>query len=169
MTNLSTKQIEGRKILDSLRSLVQVLQNYSKRLETDLGMSGAQLFVLQKVSEDNLSSINEIAEKTLTHQSSVSVVVDRLFQKDLVERKPDALDKRRSLIAVSAKGVKILRKAGATPQEKLAKSIMKLSDTERKSLAKNLSKILSLADLTNENPNLFFEPDKATETKRGKS
>ncbi len=168
----TVKQIESRQILDSLRSLVQVLQNYSKRLETDLGMSGAQIFVLQKVSENHLSSINDIAEKTLTHQSSVSVVVERLVQKGLVERKQDLIDKRRTLISVSAKGLKILQKAGATPQEKLAKSILKLKDQERKSLAKNLSKILSAAEWNKDTPNLFFEPDKTLETrstKRAKS
>ena len=61
---------------------------------------------------------------------------------------------------------------GAIPQEKLAKSILKLKDQERKSLAKNLSKILTAAEWNKDTPNLFFEPDKNFETritKRAKS
>ncbi len=160
MTAQSQKQTESRQILNSFRRLVQVLQNYSKSLESDLGVSGAQLFVLKKVSESGACSINDIAEKTLTHQSSVSVVVDRLVQKALVERQKDPNDKRRVLIALSPKGKKLISQAESTPQEKLAKSILKLPDSRRRDLAVTLSALMKTAGFASKEPDLFFETDK---------
>ena len=60
-------------ILDSIRRIVHGLRVSSKIAEKELGISGAQLFILQKLSQSNRLSINELAERTLTHQSSVSV------------------------------------------------------------------------------------------------
>ena len=167
MLKKSPRQTESQQILDSFRRIVQVLQNYSKTLETKLGLSGAQLFVLQKVSEAQPCSINDLAEKTLTHQSSVSVVVERLVQKSLVERKADPTDKRRVLILVSAKGRRLLAKAEATPQEKLIKGILKLSDQRRQQLAETLAAVLGDAGFAIEVPDLFFEvPKRAKKLKR---
>jgi DNA-binding MarR family transcriptional regulator len=70
-----------RDVLDSLRRIVQVLRESSRRAERQLGISGAQLFVLEKLAEAPSQSLNELAERTHTHQSSVSTVVARLVKR----------------------------------------------------------------------------------------
>ena len=68
-------ELEARTILDSIRGIVQVLRESSRAAEERVGLSGAQLFVLQKLGEGGGASLNELAARTRTHQSSVSVVV----------------------------------------------------------------------------------------------
>src|ERR671938_1731164 len=67
--------------LDAIRRLVRGLRLAARASEREAGLSAAQLFVLQQLAESPAESINELAARTLTHQSSVSVVVRRLVER----------------------------------------------------------------------------------------
>ena len=73
-------------VLDGVRRIVQALRASSRWAEQHVGLSGAQLFVLQKLAETPAMSVNELAARTHTHQSSVSMVVSRLVEHGLVTR-----------------------------------------------------------------------------------
>ena len=81
-----------REVLDSVRWIFQALRESSRRAERLVGVSGAQLFVLQKLAESPGLSLNELADRTHTHQSSVSTVVSRLVERKLVQRSRAASD-----------------------------------------------------------------------------
>src|SRR5690242_7260670 len=75
-----------RSILDSIRRIVRTIRVASRASEKQLGLTGAQLFVLHHLAETPAMSMNDLAERTRTHQSSVSVVVQRLVDRGLVVR-----------------------------------------------------------------------------------
>src|SRR5262249_57939376 len=91
-------------VLDSLRRIVRSFRVSARAVEGRLGISAAQLFVLHQLAESDASSIDELAARTLTHQSSVSVVVSRLAERGLVIRRTARDDARRTEIALSAAG-----------------------------------------------------------------
>ena len=94
-----------RAVLDGVRRIVQNLRESSRWAEKNLGMSGAQLFVLQKLAESPAQSLNALAALTHTHQSSVSTVVNRLVQRGLVTRtRPGPTAGRSSWICPRADG-----------------------------------------------------------------
>src|SRR3569832_1835729 len=64
--------------MNAIRSIVRALRINTRAIESQMGMSLAQLFVLQQLAERPANSLNELADRTATHQSSVSVVVRRL-------------------------------------------------------------------------------------------
>src|SRR5205814_5128834 len=76
-----------RAAMDSIRRVVQALRVSSRAAEQRVGLSGAQLFVLQRLAASPAMSINDLAEGTVTHQSSVSVVRRRLVERGLVRRR----------------------------------------------------------------------------------
>ena len=83
--------------LDALRRIVKELRVSSRSVERTHGVSSAQLFVLQKLNESTVPlSINELADRTQTHQSSVSVVVSRLAEDGWVLRQPSPKDGRQT-------------------------------------------------------------------------
>src|SRR6476646_1676012 len=84
-----------RLVLDAIRRIIQFLRESSREAERRAGLSGAQLFVLRTLAESPGLSLNELAERTRTHQSSVSVVVARLAREGLVERGQAPNDARR--------------------------------------------------------------------------
>src|ERR1051326_5438450 len=81
--------------MDAIRSIVRALRLNTREIELKIGISLAQLFVLQQVAERPAESLNDLADRTATHQSSVSVVVRRLVDRGFVTRTPSAADKRR--------------------------------------------------------------------------
>src|SRR5262249_36608310 len=111
-----------QEILDAFRHLVQELRMADREAESKLGLSGAQLFVLQKLAESSMS-VNDLAERTCTHQSSVSVVVQRLVDKRLVKRKESQSDRRRLELSITAEGKKLLARSRYSPQDRMIEAV----------------------------------------------
>ncbi|EKD42338.1 MAG: MarR family transcriptional regulator [uncultured bacterium] len=147
----------AQNILDSIRRIVKALRVSSKLAEKHLGISGAQLFVLQKLGDGSTLSINELARRTLTHQSSVSVVVSRLIERGLVLHRSSENDARKMDISLSAKGHSFLKKAHPAAQEKLITAICKLSAGQSAALSDLLRALVTKAGLADDRPQLFFE------------
>src|SRR6266567_4361712 len=101
------KQTTAR-ALNAIRAIVRALRINTRAIELEMGISLAQLFVLQQLAERPADSLNDHAERTATHQSSVSVVVRRLVERGLVSRTPSTTDKRRIQIDVTAAGRTLL-------------------------------------------------------------
>src|SRR3954471_6414418 len=102
--------------LDSVRAIVRALRLNTREIELKIGISLAQLFVLQQVAHRPATSLNDLADRTATHQSSVSVVVRRLVDRGLVTRRADTADKRRVQIELTPAGEKLLVGAPETIQ-----------------------------------------------------
>ena len=109
--------------MNALRSVVRALRVNTRAIELKMGMSLAQLFVLQQLADRPSDSLNDLAERTATHQSSVSVVVRRLVERGLVVRTPSATDKRRIEIDVTPAGRDLLAHAPITIQRQLIEGL----------------------------------------------
>ncbi|HJY34709.1 MAG TPA: hypothetical protein VJ260_07640, partial [Vicinamibacterales bacterium] len=55
---------ETRGILDAVRRIVRELHESSRAAEKQVGLSGAQLFVLQTLAEHPGASLNDLAART---------------------------------------------------------------------------------------------------------
>jgi DNA-binding MarR family transcriptional regulator len=146
-----------RDVLDSLRRIVQVLRESSRRAEQQLGISGAQLFVLEKLAEAPSQSLNELAERTCTHQSSVSTVVARLVERGLVARRRAAGDARRLELVLTARGRRICVKTPGAVQNRLIRTIDDLPPRSRRQLASLLHQVVRGMDAVEHEPRMFFD------------
>jgi DNA-binding MarR family transcriptional regulator len=154
---LSEKSVQTKAALDAIRKIVRGLNVSSRACEKVAGLTSAQIFILQKLRENGRLSLNELAEDTLTHQSTVSVVVSRLVENKLVARQPAAEDRRRLELTLTAKGAAALKKAPKTAQEKLIGSFNKMSMMRQRELVHVLSEWVALSGLGNAEPPMFFE------------
>src|SRR3954466_15038207 len=96
-----TEHVDISRSMDAIRAIVRALRINTRAIELEIGISLAQLFVLQQVAQRPATWLHDLAERTATHQSSVSVVVRRLVDRGLVTRKSDTVDKRRVQIALT--------------------------------------------------------------------
>ncbi|HEY6725721.1 MAG TPA: MarR family transcriptional regulator [Polyangiaceae bacterium] len=144
-------------ILDDLRRIVQVLRESSRAAERRLGVTGAQLFVLRALADERALSLNTLAERTRTHQSTVSVVVKRLARKNLVHRKTSASDGRRVELELSARGRTLLDRAPHAAQDQLIAGIERLYARERRALARGLGTLVEHMGLRKHPAPMFFE------------
>jgi len=145
--------------MDAIRAVVRALRINTRAIELEIGISLAQLFVLQQVAHRPATSLNDLAERTATHQSSVSVVVRRLVDRGLVTRRADTTDKRRVQIELTAAGQKLLQGAPETIQTRLVTALDQLAAAERKQLAQLLSKWLDAAKINYASPPMMGEAE----------
>lgn len=153
---------EVREVLDSIRRIVRLLRLSSREAEREVGLTGAQLFVLQKLAEAGVLSVNELAERTHTHQSSVSVVAQSLVDKRLVSRSKAADDGRRLELTLTPAARTLLRKAPGAAQDRLIDALKKLPAATRGQLAKSLAKLVDGAGLRDEDAPMIFEDGLST-------
>ncbi|WP_437279462.1 MarR family transcriptional regulator [Sorangium sp. So ce375] len=152
---------DAQRVMDAIRAIVQRLRVSSRACERQLGLSSAQLFVLQQLDQAAASSIAELAQRTLTHQSSVSVVVARLAERGLVTRRPSPEDARRTEISLTPSGRALLRRAPRTAQAELVAAIDRLPPDERLGLAQSLTTLARALGAGDEAPPLFFEGEES--------
>jgi DNA-binding MarR family transcriptional regulator len=154
-TNASTRT-DVRHVLDGIRRIVHGLHESSREAERTLGVTGAQLFVLRCLADAGPLSVNDLARRTFTHQSSVSTVVARLKAAKLVERRGDAFDGRKRILVLTAAGRTMLRAAPHAAQERLIDAVVGLPPRTRRTVARALGR---LADgmAARRRPAMFFE------------
>jgi DNA-binding MarR family transcriptional regulator len=154
-------------VLDAVRRIVQALRISSRAAERKVGLSAAQLFVLDRLaSADKPLSVNELAERTLTHQSSVSVVVQKLEQRGLIERLRSADDARRAQLSLTPAARKLMKKAPRAAQDRMIDAVNAMPPNDRRKLAALLSELARQVGGGDEadEPSMFFEEKQA---KRG--
>src|SRR5260221_4244976 len=140
-----TPRAEVVKVVDAIRSIIQTLRISGRAVEQELGISSAQLYVLQELAERPEQSINDLAYNTFTHQSSVSMVVSRLVAADLVRRTPSRGDARRVSISLTPSGRALVRKAPHTAQTRLIAGLQTFSRSELRQLGDYLEVVSELA------------------------
>src|SRR5918912_3521326 len=130
-------------VIDALRAINQTLRRSERLAEQRLGISGAQLLVLQELASAPAQSLGELAERTFTHHSSVSVVVSRLVEAGLVVREPSPEDTRRAVIQLTPRGRQVLRHAPVAAQAELILKVSKLPRATLVALAEALELLMT--------------------------
>ncbi len=153
-------------ILDALRIIVHALQSGSRSSLEQVGLTGAQLFVLEKLRESDSMSVNELAEATHTRQSTVSVVVSKLVKKGMVSRVRSGEDARVQQLSITKRGAAKLEGAPETVQDRLVKALKTMRNADRDTLASLLERLLTEAGLTEIKPEFFLEQSKRSDRGR---
>lgn len=150
---------DSQRILDSIRRLVRLLRLADRAAQSELGLSGAQLFVLQELGKTPSLSLNELAERTRTDQSSVSVVVTRLVEAGFVTRDRDLRDARRLVLTLTKAGTAVVRKSAPAAQERILEIVETMSAAERKRFADSFEQLVDELGAERGVPPMLFEDD----------
>ncbi len=137
----SASDADVRTALDALRRIIQALRLAAPAASRRGRLSSAQLFALQQIAEHPGASVNDVAALTFTHQSSVSVVIQRLVAGGLVAKVAVDEDRRRQRLDVTARGRRALADTPAAVQERLIDAIAGLASEKRRALAGALSMV----------------------------
>ncbi len=146
-------------VINALRRLVRELRESARLAQGRAQITGAQLFVLGTLVAEPGLSINELAERTMTHQSTVSVVVSRLVARALVTRVHSADDRRRMVVTPTARGRALHRRAPAVAQEKLVATVRGMAPARRRALADGLTALARSLGTSHAKPSMFFEEE----------
>src|SRR6267154_4264648 len=120
----------------------RAVESYAGKSITDLEMCGSDFAVLEALLHKGPLPVNEIGKKILLTSGSITVAVDRLEKRGLVERRAHGTDRRARIVHLTMVGRKVITHAygdHAADMERLAAS--SLTKAERKTLISLLKKI----------------------------
>jgi DNA-binding MarR family transcriptional regulator len=158
----ATLSEDGAKALQAVRGLVASLSRTARLVEQRTGMSNAQVFLLQQIAAESDLSVNELAARAMTHQSTASVVLSRLERRGLVRRVRSPDDARSVVLRLTPAGRRVLRRAPAPATSAIVAAIARLSTREVKMLRAGLAALAREAGFTlDDSPMLFQESDGA--------
>lgn len=152
-------------VINFIRQIVHALEIGSRAAQRNVGLSGAQLFILQTLASGGAMSVNELAAYSHTHQSSVSVVVSRLVQTGLVTRTASTIDARRVELTVTQAGRRTLKCGFITPQERLIASLRHLTPARLAQFRSVLEEVVTLSGMDSGTAPMFFEGTKLRKEK----
>jgi len=120
----------------------RAVQACAEKSITDLEMCGSDFAVLEALLHKGPLPVNEIGKKILLTSGSITVAVDRLEKRELVERRAHGTDRRARIVHLTKEGRKLITRAyaqHAADMERLA--LASLTVTERATLIRLLKKI----------------------------
>jgi MarR family transcriptional regulator, 2-MHQ and catechol-resistance regulon repressor len=120
----------------------RAVQAYAEQSISELEMCGSDFAVLEALLHKGPLPVNEIGKKVLLTSGSITVAVDRLETKGLVERRASGTDRRARIVHLTKDGRKLITRAfaeHAADMERLASC--SLTRAERETLIRLLKQI----------------------------
>ena len=146
-------------VLKSFRSIVKALRLADRAGLKEHGLGASQLYVLHELKNDAPLSVNDLAERTATDQSTVSVVVAKLIAKGFVASERATADARRLELTLTARGQQLLRKLPPPIQSLIIEGVQQLPAARSTALAESLRDICEVLGIADENPPLLFSDE----------
>lgn len=121
---------------------VHAVETYAQHSIAELEMCGSDFAVLEALLHKGPLPINELGKKVLLTSGSITVAVDRLEAKGLVERRASGTDRRAKIVHLTRQGKDLIARVyadHAADMERLASA--SLTKAERETLIRLLKKI----------------------------
>jgi DNA-binding MarR family transcriptional regulator len=136
-------------ILIKLRRIVRSVNLESKRVDKELGVSIPQLLCLQFLAEQDKFRANASKLKGFLNlnASTITGIISRLEKKNLVVKLPKSIDKRITLISLTAKGKELLQNAPITFQQKLSEKLQALPPEKLKTIIEGIDLLAELMEV----------------------
>ncbi len=109
-------------ILDFMRLLWSIehgLQRMSKKMESELGLTGPQRLVLRVVGRFPGLSAGELAHIVRLHPSTITGILQRLVSRGWLERKRDPADSRRAQLRLKPHAVSYTKTTRGTVEREV--------------------------------------------------
>jgi len=120
----------------------RAVEAYAENSISQLELCGSDFAVLEALLHKGPLPVNEIGKKVLLTSGSITVAVDRLEEKGLVERRAHGSDRRARIVHLTREGKKLITRAyadHAADLERLASA--SLTKKERDTLIRLLKQI----------------------------
>lgn len=103
------------------------LESISKRMHADLGITGPQRLVLRIIGHHARISAGELAEVLHIHPSSLTGMLRRLEEAEMIRRESDPFDRRRALLELTRRGMRLNHQREGTIEAMIEGALNRMS------------------------------------------
>jgi DNA-binding MarR family transcriptional regulator len=126
LTSQETIRPSHLDVLKKLRIVIRAAQRHSAWIETQCGVSGAQLWIMQELFDTPGLRVGEIATRLAVHQTTTSNLLDALEKRGYVVKTRDPKDQRAVRLSLSDQGKELLMRAPKPARGLLPQSLLQL-------------------------------------------
>lgn len=138
---MHTKRSLRREFLGTLADTARQLSQFVDRRAQPLGLTGAQIRVLARLKRSEGATQAELAAAMEVRPITLSGLIDKLTLHGLVERRPDASDRRINRLHLTPQGRSMALRIGDF-REEIASEVLR--DADAATLTSGLSVLQSL-------------------------
>ena len=157
---------DAKAILNRVRQLVRALRAFDKQVQTRFGLGAAQMFILHVLQHHGELSMNELADRTATDQSSASLAVGKLVTEKYVNREVSEEDRRQVRLSLTAKGRALVKRSPPAAQERIMDSVEAMPSGERAQLMALLDKLMAGMTADDGRPPMLFQDEREPAKRR---
>ena len=139
----------SRAALISLRQIQRKTEQASRRLASLSGLTPSQLRVMQILDEHGETTAGEVARISHLKHATITSLVDKLVERNLLERRRCDRDRRRVFLKLLPEGKSLFGQAPHLLQEKFCARFEALPDWHQAMLVAALENIATLLDAEN--------------------
>ena len=152
-----------KELLIILRKMTQSIDQHSKHLNKNFGLTGPQLALLQELSNGEMT-VSDLARRISLSQGTVTDIINRLEKKDLIIRRRSDRDKRRVLITLSEKCRDVLALAPPPLQETFVNSFSQIEEWEQLMILSSMNRVVKMMSAKSIDAPPVFIPDSVNVT-----
>lgn len=131
-------------VLGQFRSIYGSAKNHFKSIEEQCGISGSQLWILKEVIECPNIGITELSKKLSTHQTTCSLLVEKLVKRGLITKERSQEDQRRVGLKSTDDGEAVLKRAPGPVEGILPSALREMNMESLGALNQSLKTLISL-------------------------
>lgn len=132
----------GMEVLQQFRLIYGSMRQYFRLVEERCGMPGSQMWVLQEVQRSPEIGIGELAVRMGVHQSTCSLLVDKLVNQGFLIKKRRRGDLRRVGLCLAPSGLSALAALPGPAEGILPEALAALPTVVLKTLNVNLNELI---------------------------
>ncbi len=110
-------------VLHGLRQVVQALEDSSRELYLEYGLTASQLWLLRTLESGGPQPSGVLARQLALPPSTLAALADRLDRRGLITRRREATDRRFIRLRLTPAGVRLAARVPATPQGRLVRAL----------------------------------------------
>ncbi|PKN35376.1 MAG: MarR family transcriptional regulator [Deltaproteobacteria bacterium HGW-Deltaproteobacteria-19] len=131
-------------IIDNVRRIFQILNEQSKKIERETGLTGPQLWTIKAIAESSPVRVLDLAKRIYLHPATVVGILDRLEARGYLLRRRSGDDRRVVWVELTEKGNGLLSSAPEVAQGLLASGLETLGGEKLRDINLSLVQLVAI-------------------------
>ena len=141
-----TESLYWQDVLVSLRRIIRATDLQSKRMAKSCGLTIPQVMVLRAIANLGDVTVKRISDDVSLSQATVTTILNRLEDRNHIERVRSQVDKRIVNARLTDSGREVLASAPPLLHEKFIERFEGLQDWEKSQILSSLQRVATMMD-----------------------
>jgi MarR family transcriptional regulator, organic hydroperoxide resistance regulator len=150
-----TANIMVAEILDNIRRVFQVVNEQSKQVERETGLTGPQVWAIKVIAQQGPVRVSGLAKRMYLHPATVGGILDRLERRGLIARIRSNSDRRVVEVELTASGRQLVQNSPEVVSNKIAHGLETLPFAELATIHHGLERLTGILDAREMTPQLL--------------